>query len=174
MFKPAFFSGCLAIILSLTANLAMADKINKDEAKQTFWSLMEDIQNEDPAYFDFFKTDAKITYTMPASYEMPSGDISVSELREVIQGFWQYSENHSFDTSNPTISIDGKNAKIKATVYERYTMEGYTLSNKSTQTFTLRKVNGKVKVTQFVNNIEDISDSEYQEALATMPKKSTK
>ncbi|MBB6520835.1 hypothetical protein [Pseudoteredinibacter isoporae] len=132
MFRSVLFSGFLTIILSLSSHSSFADNISKDEAKQTFWTLMENIQNEDPSYFDFFKADAKITYNMPASYEMPSGNISVSELQEVIQGFWQYSENHSFDTRNPKISVDGKNAEVKAIVYERYTMEGYTFSNKST------------------------------------------
>ncbi|MGY0218304.1 hypothetical protein ACWJJH_13110 [Endozoicomonadaceae bacterium StTr2] len=153
------FLACAALSVNV-----LAAGISEKEASDYFWNkIIEKIQNEDPAYFDIFSKQAKITYKLPESYEMKSGDITLAEYKQSQETLWEYTENHSFDLEKPAIKAEGDKTVITTTLFERYTMQGYTLSNKTEQKYVLSKVDGKLKVVEFDNIVSDTTDQEYQD-----------
>jgi len=162
----------IILLLGLTTNILGAD-LNKKESEDFFWKIVDSIRNESPDYFNFFSETSKITYNWPKSYMMGPRTISRFEAFKDSQGrFWYYAENHSFDLEKPEVIVKGDTATISAVFYERYTMSGYTFSNKAKHEYRIAKQAGKLKIVEFINDITDISDEEYFDRLNTVAKKS--
>ncbi len=150
------------LVVMVFSASALAADLSKKEAEDVFWKLVESIRNESPNYFDFFASDAKITYELPESYGMKGGEISVKEFKKYQEQSWEYTDNHSFDLEKPRIVVSGGKATINVTFYERYTMQGYTTTNESIQTYVLSRREGKIKVVEFKSIVHDLTDQQYE------------
>ncbi|MGB0894517.1 MAG: hypothetical protein ACPGUD_08935 [Parashewanella sp.] len=159
-----FKKSTIAAMLLASSSSAFATEVTKDTANAFFEKLMTEVQNESESYFDLFEPNAAITYNLPESYGIASGKMKFNEYKQAIEMSWSYTENHSYDIEKPIISVKNGIAEINVTMYERYTMQGYTSANKSVQQFEVKSIKGQLKIVALTNNVTDIPETDAVKA----------
>ncbi|MGI9275584.1 MAG: hypothetical protein ACR2PT_12160 [Endozoicomonas sp.] len=158
--------GVLTAAVAFSASILAAD-LSKKDAEDFFWKLVESVRNESADYFNFFASDAKITYELPESYQMKSGEISLKDLKQYQEETWSYTDNYSFDLEKPKVVTKGGKATINTTFYERYTTQGSTTTNESIQKYVLGRQGGNIKVLEFKSIVHDLTKQQYEEKKKT-------